>query len=186
MPEDRRNLFSLMEGLSIGVYKARNIIAIMSSLKAGERPVPMPRSKGQRTAPPQRTADDLFVDQPKRRKAPKADAVFLSDQKRSAERAEREGVRLFGSEERELYDTFYPPKPEKGPERMEGMDGRRCLFHGGLAVSACPNCGSMLCKECQDTGRCPRCGHVLGEKVTRKEEQTTAPSEPEERDWSRL
>lgn len=188
MPEDRRNLFSLMEGLNIGVYKARNVIAIMKSLKAGERPVPMPRSKGQRMAPPKRTTDDLFLDQPKR-KRPKSDAVLLPDERRTAEQTEREGVRIFGSQERELYDTFYPPKKEKVPEKVEDTDGRRCLFHGGLAVSSCPNCGSMLCRECLNTGKCPRCGHVLGEKIGRKEEgegEPTVPSEPEERDWSRL
>ena len=75
---------------------------------------------------------------------------------------------------------------EKGKkEPTDELQGRRCLFHGALAVSACPNCNSMLCKECQAGGRCPRCGLVLGERA-RKEEGPPAPAEPEERDWSRL
>ncbi|MCG7843869.1 MAG: tetratricopeptide repeat protein, partial [Methanomassiliicoccales archaeon] len=197
MPEEKRNLFSLMEGLNIGVYKARNIIAIMSSLKAGERPAPMPRSKGQRAAPVTRSTDDLFVEQPKRKKPEKVDAVMLPNETaKSTDRYDRDGVRLFGSDERELYDTFYAPKEgKKKPEKLNDMEGRRCLFHGALAVSACPNCSSMLCKECQEAGKCPRCGFVLGEKVSKKKapleegEQVTEPapsSEPEDRDWSRL
>ncbi len=191
MPEEKRNLFALMEGLNVGVYKARNIIAIMNSLKAGERPVPMPRSKGQRAPPAQRSSDDLFVEAPKRKRQPKVDAVMLPDERTSTERYEKDGVRLFGQEERELYDTFYPPKEEKKPEKKDDLQGRRCLFHGGLAVSACPNCGSMLCKECQAGEKCPRCGFVLGGKAPKKGERVDAgeppaPSEPEERDWSRL
>ncbi|MCX6650622.1 MAG: tetratricopeptide repeat protein [Methanomassiliicoccales archaeon] len=194
MPEEKRNLFSLMEGLNIGVYKARNIIAIMGSLKAGERPAPMPRSKGQRAASATRSTDDLFVEQPKRKKQTKADAVFLPDDRsQSTERADRDGLRLFGSEEKELYDTFYPPKPTaKKPEKADDMDGRRCLFHGALAVSACPNCNSMLCKECLSAGKCPRCGHVLGERPTKMkaaeepEKKVPEAPEPEDRDWSRL
>ena len=189
MPEEKRNLFYLMESLNIGVYKARNIIAIMGSLKAGERPVPSPRSKGQRTTPTARSSDDLFVEQPKK-KQPKTDAVFLPDDRpKSSDRAERDNVRLFGQEERELYDTFYPPKPEKKKEKVDDMEGRRCLFHGGLAISACPKCSSMLCKECVASGKCPRCGFVLGEKAPRKDEgpvQDRQAAEPEERDWSRL
>ncbi|NLX47927.1 MAG: tetratricopeptide repeat protein [Euryarchaeota archaeon] len=187
MPEDKRNLFSLMEGLNIGVYKARNILAIIGSLKAGERPVPMPRSKGQRTPPAHRPTDDLFVEQPKRKRAErKPDAVMLPSEAKQEENFERDGVRLFGKEERDLYDSIYPPKEEKKkPEKVDDAQGRRCLFHGGLAVSSCPNCNSMLCKECLSGGKCPRCGFVLGGKV-QKQEEPPAPAEPEERDWSRL
>ncbi|MCG7840847.1 MAG: tetratricopeptide repeat protein, partial [Methanomassiliicoccales archaeon] len=188
MPEERRNLFSLMEGLNIGVYKARNIIAITNSLKAGERPVPSPRSKGQRAPHAQRSTDDLFVERPKRKKPEKVDAVFLPDERpRPPDQQYREGVRLFGSDERELYDTFYPPKPEKKKaERKDEVEGRRCLFHGALAVSVCPNCSSMLCKECEDSGKCPRCNFTLGDNAPRRKapEETGVgspePSEPEE------
>ncbi|OPX59180.1 MAG: lipoprotein NlpI [Methanomassiliicoccales archaeon PtaB.Bin215] len=184
MPEDKRNLFSLMEGLNIGVYKARNILAIIGSLKTGERPAPMPRSKGQRTPPAQRPTDDLFVEPPRKKKPEKGpDAVMLPD---INEQYERDGVRLFGQEERFLYDAIYPPKEKKKPEKLDEMQGRKCLFHGGLAVSTCANCGSMLCKECQSGGKCPRCGFVLGGKVQKPEEAVPEPSEPEERDWSRL
>jgi hypothetical protein len=104
-----------------------------------------------------------------------------------SDRYDRDGVRLFGQEERDLYDSIYPPKEKKKPEKLDDMQGRKCLFHGGLAVSTCANCGSMLCKECQGGGKCPRCGFVLGGKVQRPEEPAAPePSEPEERDWSRL
>ena len=173
MPEEKRNLFSLMEGLNIGVYKARNIIAIMNSLKAGERPAPMPRSKGQRSPPPQRSTDDLFVEAPKRKRPAKVDAVMLPAERTSTDRYEKDGVLLFGQDEKALYDTFYAPKEDKKKkaEKVDDLQGRRCLFHGALAVSACP-----------------RCGFVLGGKAPKKEEpaEQPAPSEPEERDWSRL
>jgi len=186
MPEEKRNLFSLMEGLNIGVYKARNILAIINSLKTGERPAPMPRSKGQRTPPAQRATDDLFVEQPRKKKPEKGpDAMMMPG---GNDRYDRDGVRLFGQEERDLYDSLYPQKEKerKKPEKLDDMQGRKCLFHGGLAVSTCPNCSSMLCKECQTSGKCPRCGFVLGGKVQRPEEAVPEPSEPEERDWSRL
>jgi len=185
MPEEKRNLFSFMEGLNIGVYKARNILAIINSLRTGERPAPMPRSKGQRNPPAQRATDDLFVDQPRKKKPEKGpDAMMLPD---INETYERDGVRLFGQEERFLYDSLYPPK-EKKPEKLDDMQGRKCLFHGALAVSTCPKCSSMLCKECQTGGKCPRCGFMLGGKVKKQEEAAAPeePSEPEERDWSRL
>lgn len=188
MPEEKRNLFSLMEGLNIGVYKARNILAIISSLKTGERPAPMPRSKGQRTPPAQRPTDDLFVEPPRKKKPErKTDAVMLPNDSGPLDRYDRDGVRLFGQEERDLYDSIYPQKEKKKPEKLDDMDGRKCLFHGGLAVSTCSNCGSMLCKECQSGGKCPRCGFLLGGKAPRAEEPALPePSEPEERDWSRL
>ena len=71
------------------------------------------------------------------------------------------------------------------------MQGRQCLFHGALAVSTCPNCSSMLCKECQTGGKCPRCGFVLGGKATKRTGGSggagrSSIPEPEERDWSRL
>ena len=183
MPEEKRNLFSLMEGLNIGVYKARNILAIINSLKTGERPAPMPRSKGQRSPPAKRPTDDLFVEQPRKKKQEKGpDAMMLPD---INDTYERDGVRLFGQEERFLYDSIYPPK-EKKPEKLDDMQGRKCLFHGGLAVATCANCGSMLCKECQNGGKCPRCGFVLGGKAPKPEEAAPEPPEPEERDWSRL
>ncbi|HOE52612.1 MAG TPA: tetratricopeptide repeat protein [Methanomassiliicoccales archaeon] len=182
MPEEKRTLFSLMEGLNIGVYQARNVLAIISSLKGGERPAATPRSKGQRAPPAVRADDELFVERPRKKAERRPEPVR---QEPREVRQEREGLRLFGQDERELYDTIYPPKEKGRKEPTDELQGRRCLFHGALAVSACPNCNSMLCKECQAGGRCPRCGLVLGERA-RREEGPPAPVEPEERDWSRL
>ncbi|HQM67650.1 MAG TPA: hypothetical protein PLY24_07710, partial [Methanomassiliicoccales archaeon] len=126
--------------------------------------------------------DELFVERPRKKAERRPEPVR---QEPREVRQEREGLRLFGQDERELYDTIYPPKEKGRKEPTDELQGRRCLFHGALAVSACPNCNSMLCKECQAGGRCPRCGLVLGERA-RREEGPPAPVEPEERDWSRL
>jgi hypothetical protein len=65
------------------------------------------------------------------------------------------GPMLFGNTERELYATFYGA--EKKEERTGSIHSRKCLFHGDEAAASCPECGSILCKQCVASGLCPRC-----------------------------
>jgi hypothetical protein len=64
---------------------------------------------------------------------------------------------MFGDEQKDLYQTFYTP--ERRPAKVDASDvpGRRCLFHGEAAVTACTKCSSLLCEECVRGGLCPRC-----------------------------
>ena len=195
MPEEKRNLFSLMEGLNIGVYKARNIMSIINSLKAGERPAPMPRSKGQRAAPA--TASHR---RPVRGAAASARSRRRPDAVYAAERVAITPIVTTGtacvcsaSEERELYDTFYPPKVRRRSRRSwtRWRAGAVC----STAPWPCrpvPTAPACCARNARASGKCPRCGFVLGGKVPKRttEEGNGAsagtPSEPEERDWSRL
>jgi hypothetical protein len=53
-------------------------------------------------------------------------------------------------------------EPEDVPSDLVG---RRCLFHGGVAVTRCAKCKAVLCKECiRGSTRCPRCNSPLGGK----------------------
>ena len=64
--------------------------------------------------------------------------------------------------------------------------GRRCLFHGGVAVVRCKKCKAVLCKECiRGSDRCPRCNSPLhgGEEQEQeppREHRHQARHEPED------
>jgi hypothetical protein len=87
-------------------------------------------------------------------------------------------------------------KADRAEAPQEESKGRRCLFHGNLAVMKCPSCASVLCKQCVASGTCPRCKAPLGASEDEEEAQPQPkeaeraeekPSEPEaSRDWSRL
>jgi len=47
---------------------------------------------------------------------------------------------------------------------------RNCLFHGELAVTVCPNCGTLFCMECIKFEECPRCRTPLNFVDGSKEE----------------
>jgi len=48
------------------------------------------------------------------------------------------------------------------PTCREDLEGRRCLFHGGVAVARCRSCKAILCEECtRGADRCPRCDAPL-------------------------
>jgi len=117
-------------------------------------------------------------------------------------------------DEPDVYNKSYKEETRATERKAQESDlkGRRCLFHGGIAVMKCPDCGSVLCKECTSSGACPRCKADLGtgpakkksqpkakEVSERKEEAEPAEEEPQEeekegeqapepqpRDWSRL
>ena len=64
--------------------------------------------------------------------------------------------------------------------------GRRCLFHGGIAVARCSKCKAVLCRECvRSSDRCPRCNALLSgeddvpEKPSRKPRRDEEPDEEE-------
>jgi hypothetical protein len=116
---------------------------------------------------------------------------------------------MFGDEQKDLYQTFYNQEkhaqPPVGPAEVQG---RRCLFHGEAAATACPNCSSLLCDECVRGGLCPRChAPIEGGRKAKKaapapkkdprailEESDAQEPEPEaeseedkqSKDWSRL
>ena len=51
---------------------------------------------------------------------------------------------------RAMTATYYP--------NTNQYHGRKCLFHGGEAVSVCPNCGTLFCMDCVGhLDACPRC-----------------------------
>jgi hypothetical protein len=115
----------------------------------------------------------------------------------------------------EIYNKSYKEEKRAAERKTQESDlkGRRCLFHGGVAVMKCQSCGSVLCKECTSSGACPRCKADLGTGPAKKkasakakevpgEDEGPEPSEeepqeeekpeeeqapePQPRDWSRL
>jgi len=63
----------------------------------------------------------------------------------------------------------------------ENLEGRRCLFHGGVAVARCRSCKAILCKECmRGADRCPRCDAPFSDEEEEDEEKEE-PRNPEPR-----
>jgi len=211
LPEDRRSVIALMETLDIGIYRARRLKVAMNALRsvgAAEAPAPKAKKKSVRPklrrsptpARPQYGPEPMTVAaplmeepdiEPIEMQGP--DAVFLPP----AEPAEagpvhRQGTTrdplLYTNNERELYSTFYGP--DKKPRGETGIHSRRCLFHGESAQSSCPECGSLLCRQCVTSGTCPRCGVQVRVKPltapARKKDKARPEPEPDEIELERI
>jgi hypothetical protein len=120
---------------------------------------------------------------------------------RAEAREERPTQRRSTYADPDLSSNFYKDerKAETRSAAAEGDDfkGRRCLFHGGIAVMKCPNCNAVLCRECKSSNTCPRCKTSLGiarppkreeEEIEAQEEEQDQPEkqDAQQRDFSRL
>jgi tetratricopeptide (TPR) repeat protein len=197
LPNDQKNVLGLIRNLGIGAYWARHLVTILHTFQGGGFETPAitiksivsesygtyspydERGRRERAPPP---AETEFVRERReeRREAQRTeqreergfDEVRDAPLRRSrevdafreapAERKQREQTRP--SRERER-----PPAPKETPSDLVG---RRCLFHGGIAVARCQKCKAVLCKECiRGSERCPRCNTPLG--------SVEAPEEPD-------
>jgi hypothetical protein len=163
LPDTEKNVLGIMRNLNLGVMKARRLVTILQTFRGGgyetptlslhrivtegfggERPSATDRVG---YAPEVRRGEEEMLEVPVGRARPHA-----------REPAGREKVE-------EEFEMVAQPKhrkeePEaKRKERREtsgrrfGLDrddptieGRRCLFHGGVAIGRCMNCKAILCK----------------------------------------
>jgi hypothetical protein len=188
LPDEKRNVMGIMETLGVGIYTARRLMSVIKTMRANEpktapieaEEVPKPK---QRQANPKEWVESdepiALPEQRPRRARPEAkhapaveyqveSGVPVMDKKPS-----REPI-MFGDEQKDLYQTFY--NQEKRPAKVDATDvpGRRCLFHGEAAVTACTKCSSLLCEECVRGGLCPRC-HAPIEGAPKPKKAAPAP-----------
>ena len=181
LPEDQRNVLGMMESLGIGLYTARKLMAIMDSMgKAGYK------------------ASGVKVKEFHEAKGP----ISLEDTRQVPVAPPLKKPSSPVQREKELYDRFYAQEKGAEPTKVDvdQLKDRRCLFHGALATSQCPSCGTLLCEECLASGKCPRCKVTLdkaqagkGTKGESKPDRGKAlpldhegGPERESRDWERL
>ena len=70
---------------------------------------------------------------------------------------------------------------EEEEEAPQDLVGRRCLFHGGIAVKRCGKCKAVLCKECiRGSDKCPRCNAPLKGGRAPKPSEEEGPEEEED------
>ncbi|HVO77391.1 MAG TPA: hypothetical protein VMS79_00825, partial [Methanomassiliicoccales archaeon] len=189
LPEDKRSAVGLMENLGIGLYRARKLTSMVQSFKGSGH-------KGKPVKVKELHAEEEIVELDEPEAGAAKDLV-----ERATERASRPEPRQRRPSPYEAPELYMKPHRAKKPEppaeeasAVSDIKGRRCLFHGGLAVTKCGSCGAVLCSECTSSGACPRCKSALGTGgVPRKaapagdaDEQADEERPSESRDYSRL
>jgi hypothetical protein len=222
LPDEKRNVMGIIETLGVGIYTARRLMSVIKTLRTNEpkqapaeeeapklkhkpvnpkewveteEPIALPEQRPRRVRPEPK---------PEARQAPAVEYQVESGVPVMERKATRDPI-MFGDEQKDLYQTFY--NQEKHPVKVDASDvpGRRCLFHGEAAVTACPKCSSLLCEECVRGGLCPRCHapiegvrikkpmvkkdpRAILEESANEEPQDAAESDDDKqsKDWSRL
>ena len=193
LPVDQKNVLGLVRNLGIGVYQARQLVTILMTFHEGGVESP--------TVSLSSIVSESFGDYaPYDENAPPAETTGA----RRRRHAEDEYASEDGYEEDE-YEEEPPPrrKPARAPVRKshtpakrssrrdetdeedEGtpsdLVGRRCLFHGGVAISRCSKCKAVLCRECiRGSDRCPRCNAPLKGAAARPRTRASEDEEQEE------
>jgi tetratricopeptide (TPR) repeat protein len=195
LPEEKRSVIGIMENLGVGILTARQLMAMVRSFKTkGHRGSPV-RVK---EAEPEVAQVEIDAEEGEK------DLVDRATERAEA-KEERSTQRRSTYADPDLSSNFY--KDERKAETRsaaaeDDFKGRRCLFHGGIAVMKCPNCSAVLCRECKSSNVCPRCKTSLGTARPKKQkeeeeieeqggEQEEGQGQPEkqdaqQRDFSRL
>jgi hypothetical protein len=172
LPEERRNVMGIIETLGVGIYTARRLMSVIKTLRANEPKPPQPEDEEDVPRPKRKAVNPKeWVDseepialpeqRPKRarpepRQTPGVEYQVESGVPAMEKKPTREPI-MFGDEQKDLYQTFYNHDPRPAKVAAADVPGRRCLFHGEAAVTACSKCSSLLCEECVRGGLCPRC-----------------------------
>jgi tetratricopeptide (TPR) repeat protein len=198
LPNDQKNVLGLIRNLGIGAYWARQLTTILQTFQGAgfETQAVSLKSivsdnygryspydeRAARRAPeepgprhPRERREEMPREEPR---GPERYAERREDREPRRQRgyesgAERERARQGQQRERSGRE------PQKTPEEIPSdLVGRRCLFHGGIAVTRCQKCKAVLCKECiRGSDRCPRCNSPLKAVAETREQR-----EPRERD----
>jgi hypothetical protein len=189
LPDDKRSAVGIMENLGVGIYTARKLMAMIQKFHGA----------GYKAAPVR--VKELHAEEDKVELEPRAQKDLVERATERAAKAESRPPpkRPSPYEAPELYVRSQREKKEAEPkeEGVSEVKGRRCLFHGGLAVMKCPSCDSVLCQECTSSGACPRCKAALGtgpvkksrddaEGSSEKGDRSEGKGPEQPRDWSRL
>lgn len=154
LPVEQRSLFHLVQGLRVGVFKARVIKAVETAGRAVHAPLPSLNlgaygSEFQNVAPP--------ASSPRGAARPAAAALPVDAEAPSVPARSRGVGRS---------PLARPPPPVAGPARCVGCGGIASVLH---------ECGAPLCKQCiVQFSSCPKCG----EPVTKANSTVLEPTPP--------
>ena len=208
LPEDQKNVLGIIRNLGVGVYQSRQLVTIIHTFKDTGFETPSIRIRsivsdgyGEYSAydegPGRRTSHRYVEPDPAPARKPRRTDTSMQEyeerfvQPQRGRRREPEPEE--GAEEAPAPRKARPKAPKKeapAEDVPSDLVGRRCLFHGGVAVARCGKCKAVLCRECvRSSDRCPRCNALLSgeddakEKPSRKakreepEEEERAPEE---------
>ncbi|MGQ9588640.1 MAG: tetratricopeptide repeat protein [Thermoplasmata archaeon] len=205
LPNDQKNVLGLIRNLGIGAYWARQLVTILQTFQGAgfETPSvalksivsegygrysPYDERAARRAMPPMEEREEMR-ERPRRAGIPEE----LEREEHPEERRPRE-PRRYGREVEALRERPWEREREERPRREarpapkeipSDLVGRRCLFHGGIAITRCAKCKAVLCRECiRGSERCPRCNTPLGAPVEpgegRRPRREEIEGEPEE------
>lgn len=174
LPNDEKTVLGIIMNLGVGLYRARQLVTILQSFQGAGFAAPTVQlrsivsegygkyssyeDRAARRAPPEGTQ--------KRTRRPEEEPEEELEPVEPRPRRYSRDLEAIRDRGREPPRDRQKPQLEKGapPEEIPSdLVGRRCLFHGGIAVARCGKCKAVLCKECiRGSERCPRCNTPLG------------------------
>jgi tetratricopeptide (TPR) repeat protein len=208
LPEAEKTVVGVMRNLNVGIMQARRIVSILQTFKGvgGESQsvslksvisegygMRIPEDRGTAFAD-ERTLRQENVEESRSGRRPGGNIDMVESQGVIVEPALKVPREMRG----ETRGHHAAPREESGLDRdVANLDGRRCLFHGGVAVARCTSCKAVLCNQClRGVDKCPRCGapFTIGpetdsEELEPEENQPHVPKHQhheEQRDFSRL
>jgi superkiller protein 3 len=175
LPDTQKNVIGVIRNLNVGVMTSRRLVSILQTFRGGGFETPTVDLKtivteGFGTRVPEQPrvayAEERTIrdeDEEQREPAPKR-KIRMADRKEPEEELQepeeetatrRPKTRRVVPRARQREDEGEAGGLDRDKENLEG---RRCLFHGGVAVARCRSCKAILCKEClRGVDRCPRC-----------------------------
>ena len=203
LPNDQKDVLGLIRNLGIGPYWARQLVTILQTFQGAgfESQAVAVRSivsqgygeyspfeeRGQRRGRQEPERERVRERPEERRREPPPQRRPRDEE---PEEEEEPRPRRYSREVEAFRER--PEKREKEPSRREkerepkeeapsDLVGRRCLFHGGVAVTRCSKCKAILCRECiRGSDRCPRCNTPLKDVEETHDRKRTREEEPEE------
>jgi len=203
LPNDQKSVLGIIRNLGVGVYQARQLVTILQTFKDAGFETPSIKIKsivsdgyGEYVAFDERAAKThahrYAGEEPEPAHRQRRTDTRTQEYEERFEQPQR-SRRKESREEEEQVDA--PPAPKKAKPKTSKKEqsaedvpsdlvGRRCLFHGGIAVARCSKCKAVLCRECvRSSDRCPRCNALLSgeddvpEKPSRKPRREEEPDE---------
>jgi tetratricopeptide (TPR) repeat protein len=169
LPDNQRTLFQLVEGLRVGVYKAKVIKAVEAAGRAVHAPLPAldlgAYTPEFRAPPPVAAKPNAAIP---RATGPAVMTVVEDDLFPEPPRSRNAGGR-----------PARPPPPATGPARCVGCGGIASVLH---------ECGAPLCQHCTaQFPSCPKCGQpVTAANSTKLERAPASRPAAKERRFSSL
>jgi len=195
LPDTQKNVIGIIRNLNVGVMTSRRLVSILQTFRGGGFET---QSVDLQTI----VTEGFGTRVPEQPRVAYAEERTIRDDEEQREPVPRRRTHLADRaepEEEELVEEEPAPRLPRSrrvvsPARQkvgegeagglnrdkESLEGRRCLFHGGVAVARCKSCKAILCKEClRGADRCPRCNAPFSDEG--EDEEREEPRRPEPR-----